>query len=181
MTPFKYLTLNCNYLEQINNPDSTLTEIKSANEKLQKLFSLKDTEFPLYNQSMNDGEYSFSPHDGSIHSLKFDKNGILHIKFSSIVYKDKSEEDFYQLFDIFMKLDKIPSGGTALKRDAIIMDIVFTEKEFGIHFLSANDHSKSFIESFDISAIDISKSSKIKHNRFIPKEFKNKNHIYFKP
>lgn len=181
MTPFEYLTLKEQYHQKINDSDITKEEFQVVNEQLKKLFALKEKEFPLYTQSMKNNDVVFSPHDGTIHSLKMSKNGLLSINFSSFVYKNGLEEDYQQKFDLIMKLEKLPAGGISLKRDAIIMDIVFTEKEFAIHFLHPNDHSQSLIESFDISALDISRSSTIQHDKFIPKEFKNKKHSYYKP
>ena len=163
MTPYEYLIAVEKYQEQ---PD-----------ELKKTFA-QSKQFILFNDTMKDKEITYSPHDGIIQKMKFHKNGILSMQFSTAIYSDDTHQQLphTQLFDIFMKVEKIPNTGLNFKTGNTILDIKFNEHEFAINFIDKNNNKT--IEKLDISSIDVSKAGiqKSIFNKFIPKQFQKTNY-----
>lgn len=169
MTPFEYIKKIAALNNSIHSELSEISEqeFKKLSEERKKLWEQAKSLFPLFEETINKDNHIVSFHDGYIQSLSMNKTGILHIKTETTLYDKNTneQESGYQITDIYMNILKLPEGGMSLSRQSIILNMEFTDNEFAIEFLPKNNHSSSLIESYDISAIDISHGSFIQYNR----------------
>lgn len=170
MTPFEYIKKIADLNNSIDGEFSenlSDQEFKSLLEERKNLWEQAKSLFPLFEEAIYKDNHIVSFHDVYIQSLRMNKNGILQLKVKTTLYDKNThvQESGYQVSDIYMNILKLPEGGISLTRDSIILNMAFTDNEFAIEFLPKNNHSSSLIESYDISAIDISHGSFIEYNR----------------